>query len=161
MTIQELGSIGEFVAAIATLATLLYLAIQIRQNTRSVRAASYHAINGMLVSINQSIAENAEVARIEMIGGDDPTALSDEERRRFAYLLANRFRLFDSLYYQFRLGLLEERMWKAYRRVITQYLSQPGVAVWWRSGVAGGYQDTFVAEVDSLLDRAESRVDFR
>lgn len=33
MTVQELGSIGELIAAVATLATLIYLAIQIRQNT--------------------------------------------------------------------------------------------------------------------------------
>ena len=33
MTIQDLGSIGELVAAIATIATLAYLALQIRQNT--------------------------------------------------------------------------------------------------------------------------------
>ena len=33
VTIQDLGSIGEFVAAIATVATLVYLAIQIRSNT--------------------------------------------------------------------------------------------------------------------------------
>jgi hypothetical protein len=32
VTIQDLGSLGEFVAAIATVATLLYLAIQIRQS---------------------------------------------------------------------------------------------------------------------------------
>ena len=42
MTIQELGSLGEFIAAIATLATLVYLAVQIRQNTKSVRASTYH-----------------------------------------------------------------------------------------------------------------------
>ncbi len=43
MTIQDLGSIGELVAAIATLATLGYLAVQIRQNTRSMRAAAFQA----------------------------------------------------------------------------------------------------------------------
>jgi hypothetical protein len=40
VTIQDLGSIGEFVAAIATLATLVYLAVQIRQNTRTLYPAS-------------------------------------------------------------------------------------------------------------------------
>lgn len=40
MTIQDLGSVGELVAAIATVATLIYLALQIRQNTTSIRAAS-------------------------------------------------------------------------------------------------------------------------
>ena len=40
MTLQDLGSVGEFVAAIATLATLIYLATQIRQNSESVKAAA-------------------------------------------------------------------------------------------------------------------------
>jgi hypothetical protein len=31
VTLGELGSLGEFLAAIATLATLIYLAVQIRQ----------------------------------------------------------------------------------------------------------------------------------
>ena len=38
MTIQDLGSIGEFVGAVATVGTLLYLAAQIRANTRAVQA---------------------------------------------------------------------------------------------------------------------------
>ena len=37
-TFQELGSLGEFIAAIATLITLVYLAFQIRQNTKISRA---------------------------------------------------------------------------------------------------------------------------
>ena len=41
MTIQDLGSIGELIAAIATLATLVYLAAQIRQNMRAIMATSF------------------------------------------------------------------------------------------------------------------------
>jgi hypothetical protein len=40
VTIQDLGSLGELIAAVATVATLVYLAVQIRQNTKSVRASS-------------------------------------------------------------------------------------------------------------------------
>ncbi len=36
MTIMELGAIGEFVGAIGVIATLIYLALQIRHNTRSM-----------------------------------------------------------------------------------------------------------------------------
>ena len=39
MTIIELGALGEFVGAIAVVATLIYLAVQIRQNTRSMDAS--------------------------------------------------------------------------------------------------------------------------
>ena len=33
MTLSEIGSVGELLGALATIATLLYLAIQIRNNT--------------------------------------------------------------------------------------------------------------------------------
>ena len=39
MTIQDIGSVGELVGAIATVATLLYLAVQIRQSARLVESS--------------------------------------------------------------------------------------------------------------------------
>ena len=45
MTISELGSVGELIGAIATVATLLYLALQIRANTL---ADKYKAINDII-----------------------------------------------------------------------------------------------------------------
>jgi|TARA_B110000116_G_scaffold211260_1_gene187053 hypothetical protein len=48
MTISELGSIGELIGAIATVATLLYLAFQIRANTE---AAKYTAIKDIINSV--------------------------------------------------------------------------------------------------------------
>ena len=48
MTISELGSIGELVGAIATVATLLYLALQIKANTQ---AEKYNAIKDIINSV--------------------------------------------------------------------------------------------------------------
>ena len=36
MTIQDLGALGEFLGSIAVLATLVYLALQTRQNTAAI-----------------------------------------------------------------------------------------------------------------------------
>ncbi|HVH18917.1 MAG TPA: hypothetical protein VNF72_11495 [Myxococcota bacterium] len=46
MTLQDLGSIGEIVGAIATVATLIYLAIQIRANTSAVQSAAAQSSGG-------------------------------------------------------------------------------------------------------------------
>ena len=37
MSIAELGALGEFIASFGVLATLIYLAIQMRQNTQALR----------------------------------------------------------------------------------------------------------------------------
>ena len=44
MNWEALGAIGEIVGAVAVIATLGYLAVQIRQNTRSVRAATLQSV---------------------------------------------------------------------------------------------------------------------
>ena len=61
MTLQDLGSIGELVGALATIATLVYLAIQIRANTR---ATLHHRTSGF-----SDLIVNEDVARIFEQGG--------------------------------------------------------------------------------------------
>ena len=56
MTISELGALGEFLGAILTLATLAYLAIQIRQNTAQQRREE-------VISIQQG--QNSVVAQLQ------------------------------------------------------------------------------------------------
>ena len=41
MTVQDLGSLGELIAAVATVTTLVYLAIQLKQNTRELRSQTF------------------------------------------------------------------------------------------------------------------------
>ena len=55
MTIAELGAIGEFVGSIVVLITLIYLAIQVRQNTRHVQAQMGH--DGWLANTHDEIAK--------------------------------------------------------------------------------------------------------
>jgi hypothetical protein len=44
MTFQDLGGIGELIGGIGVIATLLYLAAQIRANTRSVRVSNHQEV---------------------------------------------------------------------------------------------------------------------
>ena len=41
---EVLGNLGEFVGAIAVVATLAYLALQVRHNSKTVAAATSHSI---------------------------------------------------------------------------------------------------------------------
>jgi hypothetical protein len=47
----DLGNVSELIAAIATIATLVYVAFQIRQNTRALKSTAFH---GVTDSFNQS-----------------------------------------------------------------------------------------------------------
>lgn len=51
MTIEQIGSLGELIAAIATVITLIYLTTQIRQNNRSLAEATSASANASHSSI--------------------------------------------------------------------------------------------------------------
>ena len=42
MTLQDLGNMSQFIGGIAIVISLVYLAIQVRQNTRVHSSAAYH-----------------------------------------------------------------------------------------------------------------------
>ena len=69
--IENLGNIGDFIGGVGVFATLIYLATQIRQNTRSLRLASIQHIIGTSVSISETASSRpipAILAKLE-IGG--------------------------------------------------------------------------------------------
>ena len=71
VTLEDLGNVGEFVAAIATLITLIYLAVQIRQNTGSVKAAAAQSVLAALNEALQSAASTPQLARVVVLGQAD------------------------------------------------------------------------------------------
>lgn len=93
MTLQDLGALGEVVGAVAVVLTLLYVAAQIRQNTRSLRSATSIAVNQALAEINGRWVANADgFTDVWVRGCADLGSLDPVERERFtrqAYDLLN------------------------------------------------------------------------
>ena len=83
MSIMELGALGEFLGSIGVIATLIYLAIQIRQNTSSARSQSRQTlIDGW--SIGQAeLANDPELLRIYADAIMRWSDLPDVEKTRF------------------------------------------------------------------------------
>ena len=85
-----MGSIGEFVGGVAVVISLVYVGLQIRQSSNSVRAASQIAIKQLSTEItNQLVAP--EMARIYLEGLKDSTSLTPEDRVRFHSLMLSLF----------------------------------------------------------------------
>jgi len=134
---QLLGNYGEFVGAIGVVATLAYLAVQIRQNTRATRAASHHAVTDSLNQGNLAMAQNAELAQIWATGIEDRTALTESERQRLDSLLRAYFHVFDSLHYAAKVGTGERNLLRAEEPGFAYLLRLPGVREWWNENPYG------------------------
>ena len=64
MSIVELGSLGEFIGALAVLATLIYLAMQVRQSNRHDRATARQAVLSNYISRSFQTAESPRLTKI-------------------------------------------------------------------------------------------------
>jgi hypothetical protein len=150
MTLQDLGNIGELVGAIGVIVSLAYLAIQIRQNTRSVRSASFQEAIRDVISITDGLSTDEELSRIYWKGLADFDSLEPHERRRFSSYLVGMFRRFENLVYQTENGALDAESWEGVRVTAERTLARPGAAAWWREGQEL-FSDDFRAYVEREL----------
>ena len=143
---NAIAAIAELLAAVGVIASLVYLATQIRQNTRTTRAASFQSAASEAAQDYRLIAGDAEVARIFRVGLIDPDQLTDDESVRFLMVMSAIFRGYENLFVQHRYGTAEEDSWAAWRSSLQASLAAPGAARFW--GARGGvFREDFQALV--------------
>jgi hypothetical protein len=150
MTIEDLGNLGDLIAAIATVATLLYLAQQIRRSSKSVEGTSVQAILELEITTYALKAQHANVYRR---GCANILDLDDDERVVFYQVVSSEMSLFNYAFNQVQNGLMDDdasfdRDW------IRFYLKQPGFQVVW-SEIKTTYPNKFCQHLDDVQKTVE------
>jgi hypothetical protein len=132
MSLQDLGNIGEFIGAVGVVASLIYLAFQIRQNTKAVRRTAHISAVEAFNHLSSLIVQDPEIARILRTGVLDPDKLNEDERVRFERLASILITNLENLFFQHRDGLLEAERWEAYEAILREYVSLPAFSIFWQ-----------------------------
>ena len=159
MTIMELGALGELLGAIGVIASLIYLAAQVRQNTRAMEesrrlalAQTYQmradALQEMLVTAAQSEI-GAIIVKLTGHGyPEDISALdelSDEERGRFRQWQIAQQTHWDNMHFQYQQGFLDPEYYEdAFRERVVR------LAPTWRALKLSSGRKSFFDAVNSL-----------
>jgi hypothetical protein len=131
MNWEALGAISELVGAIGVIATLGYLAFQIRQNSHTVKTATAQSVMAAVNETLQTGAASPQAARMLMLGQTDFEALSDDEKMQFAVWLLSWFRIMDQAYQVHRLGTIDPGVWDGYFKHLQGTLQADSVRRWW------------------------------
>ena len=152
--LDALGNIGDFVGGIAVILTLVYLAVQIRHNTRSTKLASMQST--MLAAQNVAIlpAQDRDLARVVRVGLTTPEELDDDEFQQFRYFLMNMLRVHEDMFVQHRAGVVDDETWMARASSLRTIFSMPGGRRVWDSSNA--YRPDFQAWLQSELGHEDS-----
>jgi len=150
VTIQDLGSIGELVAAIATVVTLVYLAVQVRQNTRALRSSTFQDVSREMAHNVEPIVYQSDVAEILVKGLRGLAELTPSEQLRFRSVLVMSFRRMEAVYVHSKLGSIERELALGFELSMLSMLHNPGAAEWWGTAKAT-FTRSFSEHVDSWL----------
>ena len=145
-----MGNLGDLIAAIATVVTLIYLAQQIRRSSKSVEGASSQAIVDIEIA---TFALKAQYANIYRRGCANVLDLDDDERIIFEQVVSSEMSLFSSVFIQVQNGLMDDdaafdRDW------IRFYLKQSGFQAIW-SEIKTSYPNDFCQHLDDVQKTAE------
>jgi hypothetical protein len=144
VSIQDLGSIGEVIAAMATVATLVYLALQIRQNSAVVRTSNYWQLAAQFKDFNHQMTHDADLMGIYQRGISDYGNLSDIDRGRFHMLLSGLFSTYQIMWQLDSRGLLDADMYQGQFAGMEEMFGLPGIREWWAAEskwYAPGFRD--------------------
>lgn len=154
MTIQEWGAIGELIGGIAVLITLIYLAIQVRQNTTALHTASRQEI---VSSFRGCVRLSCEpgAARKYASGLHSYPNMPFDDRSMFALLINDLALFFQGAFALYESGQLEEETYHAYLNWFACNVATPGGGAWWAEVGRPHFTKRMVEVVDAKLSQGE------
>ena len=155
MTLADLSDISQALGAVAVVASLLFVGVQVRQNTAMSRATSHHAVSDALNQINFLWAENADASRIFLAGMDNRKALTAEDRWRFDATCRGYLHICETMHTQAELGVGDQSLVAAEQPAIRMVLGSPGGSEWWAENTFG-FCPAFRDYVDRLTETSRS-----
>jgi hypothetical protein len=145
MTIEQMGSLGELIAAIATIITLIYLALQIRQSTKFMKLSELRGIQDDADRWRAHLIDNKAVAKVYRLGLNEPESLDDDDRLRFRMLQ-------DQLFFGWQATFLQRNEGTGLSPgFIKSTLDNPGGRQYWEKSKFR-FDPGFVEFIDQFID---------
>jgi len=152
MNLSTIQSIAEITAGIATVLTLIYVGIQIRNNTMVTRRAAIGEVIDRQARWTASLRENPDSLAVFLKGGRDYDSLSREESFKYHLVMVEAFAYYASTVEEgASWGVKQETIEAAYRH-IKEHLRAAGARAWWRERGRTNFSMDFVKLVDDLMD---------
>lgn len=150
-TIAELlGNLGEFVGAIAVVATLGYLAVQIRQSNLASQATAIQSFINSFSTVHAEPSRDVEFIQLLRKGFNDWEGLSKDEQAQMHLYWSDWISKLHMGYRLYERGVLDEGSYIGWENFLVAALQTPGVSAVWSASKAV-YPSDFTSSVERRL----------
>jgi hypothetical protein len=145
LTLGDLANLAEIVGAIAIVISLIYVGQELRANTAAVKAASLQSITNSSSASMLAVVESSDFADIRLRGDQDPAQLSGADNLRYLLYQRQMWLHFQNVWTQWKLGVIDDGVWKGYRNVICDdMIATDKRLAWWNQVHANALSEDFV-----------------
>ena len=131
MNWDAIGAVAEAVGAAGVIASLLYLAMQVRASTRASAVEAKLATSRMYTDFLVMLVQSPELNDIFLRGRKDIKSLEQDDYMRFSNLALIAFSFFSAGYFQYSNKTLNDADWYELRAIIKYWLIGKGCREWW------------------------------
>jgi len=156
MTLNDAYLISQIAAAGLVVPTLIYLALQIRQNTKQLRAAARYQFIEATGQMNALTGGSKQAASVLRRGLESLEGLDPDEAMQFFIIVGQFYQIHSAMFELNRDKLLPDSQWSNVRHDLTSLLSSPGGLHVWKSLGEKSFDSTFVEYVELLRSRTET-----
>jgi hypothetical protein len=150
MTLSELADAGEFLGGMGVIVTLIFVGVQLRQNTRAVQRSSAREAGNALVGSLQIYADSAELSEIIIRAFESLESITPVERYRFGGWMYCWMHAHEQEHLVSRESTYLDELLAPKQRAIAGYLLTPGGSQWW-SERGTWFTDYFQTVVNDLV----------
>jgi len=131
MNLSDWANLAEIGAAIGVIISLIFVGMELRNNTAATEAATREAVNQKDIQFLSLRIDSSVLARAhaKLESGEDLSRLEESQVVHQEYV---NFVVFENSYYQFRKGVLEEAEWLRHRNIIRMQIQEyPHSQIMW------------------------------
>jgi len=133
MTLEQAALVAEVVSGLAVVGSLIYVAYEIRQQSRLNRLTAANALAAQWSGLMESLHNNPEMAKIWLKGMLDFDDLDAVSKLRFGAYFGRFLRNSEGLYLHLQDKSLDPMVWRGIERAIRDIISLPGSQQWWET----------------------------
>ncbi len=127
MNLEQISNWAEIIEAVVIIVSLIYLALQVQQNTRMTRATAAQAQVDAYSSVIAPLVQSKDAALAWYRGLKDIKTLKPAEIVQFFASANMFFKMIEASYFQHKAGALDTPLWEGMARLAQEFAGQKGM----------------------------------
>ena len=152
MNWDAIVAISQLVAAVGVILSMVFVGLQIKQNTRALQRTEHNSTMEQWTVIRQAIAQNRDIAELMTAGLQGERALDAADQLRLEQMLQENAWAAFHIWDRTQRGIFPKGTFEATGgALLGALLRTPGGESWWRQAKHIGFPLGFVSDVDTVL----------